>query len=221
MFDCDVSILTSSANHTELTRAEPSMKMSREWRPFLLLYLLCLGKRICAFLALACCPTATSPPPPHAVYQRCVFPPSLLAPALSTTAQDCALRFYFTGSQSNRVVFTGLTAEEKAATGNNTSGHRLTCACTSVEGLTPLQWLDVNGMVLREDRKVSLVDYKVAGNQPGSAVRLRINKAGFSCAEAGNYTCVVGNNTRSVLVTPIGKCSPISACRSDSSLTVY
>ena len=106
-------------------------------------------------------------------------------------------------------MFTGLTAEEMAASGNNTSGHRLTCACTSVEGLTPLQWLDVNGMVLPEDRaRRALVDYKVAGgNQPGSAVHLRINKAGFSCDEAGKYTCVVGTNTRSVLVTPIGECS--------------
>ena len=207
MFACDVSILTSPANHTELTRAELSMKMIRQWQPFLLLYLLCLGKRICAFLALACCPTATSPSP-QAAYQCCLFLPSLPShPALSTTAQDCALRFYIFGNRQNRVVFTGLTAEEKAASGNNTSGHRLTCACTSVEGLTPLQWLDVNGMVLPEDRSRSLIDYKTTNRQPGSAVHLRINKAGFSCAEAGKYTCVVGNNTRSVLVTPIGEWS--------------
>ena len=157
--------------------------------------------------------------PPHQCSLFLPSPPS--HPALSTTAQDCALTFYLFGSQSNRVVFTGLTAEEKAASGNNTSGHRLTCACTSVEGLTPLQWLDVNGMVLPEDRSRSLVDYKTTNRQPGSAVHLRINKAGFSCAEAGNYTCVVGTNTRSVLVTPIGECSPISACRSDSKLAVY
>ena len=137
-----------------------------------------------------------------------MFPHSIVPnPVPSTTAQDCALTFYFTGSQQNRVVFTGLTAEEKAASSNYTSGHRLTCSCTSVEGLTPLQWLDVNGMVLPKDRSRSLVDYKIAGGQPGSAVHLRINKAGFSCAEAGNYTCVVGTNTRSVLVTPIGECS--------------
>ena len=103
-------------------------------------------------------------------------------------------------------MFTGLTAEEMAAR-SNTSGHRLTCACTNTIGLAPLQWMGVNGMVLPEDRRGSLVDYKAASNQPGSAVHLRINKAGFSCAEAGNYTCVVGTNTRSVLVTPIGECS--------------
>ena len=131
-----------------------------------------------------------------------------LLPGLLVTAQnDCALSFYIFGNRQDRVVFTGLTAEEKAMSGNNTSGHRLTCACTSVEGLTPLQWLDVNGMVLPEDRSRSLIDYKTTNRQPGSAVHLRINKAGFSCAEAGKYTCVVGNNTRSVLVTPIGECS--------------
>ena len=210
MFACDVSILLHLLTTLSSRRGEPtlSMKMIREWRPFLLLYLLCLGKRICAFLALACCPTATSPSP-QAAYQCCLFLPSLPShPALSTTAQDCALRFYIFGNRQNRVVFTGLTAEEKAASGNNTSGHRLTCACINTTGLAPLQWLDVNGMVLPKDRpRRSLVDYKIAGGQPGSAVHLRINRAGFSCAEAGNYTCVVGNNTRSVLVTPIGECS--------------
>ena len=130
-----------------------------------------------------------------------------LLPGLLVTAQnECALTFYFTGNQQNRVVFTGLTAEENAASGNNTSGHRLTCACINTTGLAPLQWLDVNGMVLPEDRaRRALVDYRLASNQPGSAVHLRINRAGFSCAEAGKYTCVVGTNTRSVLVTPIGE----------------
>ena len=138
-----------------------------------------------------------------------MFPHSIVpTPALSTTAQDCALIFYFSGKQENRVVFTGLTAEEKAASGNNTSGHRLTCGCTNTTGLAPLHWLDVKGMVLPEDSaRRTLVDYKTANRQPGSAVHLRINGAGFSCAEAGKYTCVVGTNTRSVLVTPTGECS--------------
>ena len=112
-----------------------------------------------------------------------------------------------TGSQRDRVVFTGLTAEERARSGNTTTGHRLTCACPTVKDLTPLQWLDESGIVLPNSRSRRLVDYKEAGNQPGSAVHLRINKNGFSCAEAGEYTCVVGtNNTRTVLVTPIGEC---------------
>ena len=66
--------------------------------------------------------------------------------------------------------------------------------------------MDVNGVELPDSKPRQLVDFKVPNIQPGSAVNLRINKAGFSCAEAGNYTCVVGNNTRTVLVTPVGEC---------------
>ena len=47
-----------------------------------------------------------------------------------------------------------------------------------------------------------LADYRAANRQ----LNLRINKAGFSCAEAGEYTCVVGPYNRTVLVTPIGEC---------------
>ena len=175
------------------------------------------GKACTCFTGLCCCASYILGPERNCnvcvsltllkvMHDVCSLP---LLPGLLVTAQnECALRFYIIGNRQNRVVFTGLTAEEKAASGNNTSGHRLTCACTSDEGLTTLQWLDVNGMVLPEDRaRHSLVDYKIAGGQPGSAVHLRINRAGFSCAEAGNYTCVVGTNTRSVLVTPIGECS--------------
>ena len=61
-------------------------------------------------------------------------------------------------------------------------------------------------MALPNSNTTQLVDYKVAKKQPGSAVNLRINKGGFSCAEAGEYTCVVGTNNRTVLVTPIGEC---------------
>ena len=121
--------------------------------------------------------------------------------------EECALTFYMFGNQRNRVVFTGLTAEEGARSDSTTTGHRLTCACTTVEGLTPLQWLDKNQTLLPEDDRKELVDYKVASGQEGSAVNLRINKNGFSCTEAGVYTCVVGTNNRTVLVTPIGEYS--------------
>ena len=71
-----------------------------------------------------------------------------------------------------------------------------------------MYWLNSSGIVLPEDdRKKELVDYRVASVQPGTAVHLRINDDAFSCAEAGSYTCVIGNNNRSVLVTPIGECS--------------
>ena len=109
-------------------------------------------------------------------------------------------------------MFTGLTAEERDRSGNTTTGHRLTCACVSDRRLTPLQWLGVNGTVLPENNKQLPVDFKVANAQPGSAVNLRIHGPGFSCAEAGNYTCVVGSNTRTVLVTPIGECGKQAVC---------
>ena len=105
-------------------------------------------------------------------------------------------------------MFTGLTAEEKATNDNSTLGSILACDCTDSEGLTPVYWLGNNGMLLPEDdRNEELVDYRVANNQPGTAVYLRINRAGFSCAEAGIYICVIGTNNRSILVTPIGECS--------------
>ena len=136
--------------------------------------------------------------------------PSLLFPGLLVSAgqaEPCSLTFYLTvTSQQQRVVFTGLTAEERNRSGDTITGHRLTCACVSNRTLIPLQWLGVNGVELPKNRRQQLVDFKVATKQPGSAVNLRINKAGFSCAQAGNYTCVVGNSTRTALVTPVGEC---------------
>ncbi len=120
--------------------------------------------------------------------------------------EECALTFYMFGSQQERVVFTGLTAEELARRDTTTTGHKLTCACVTTTGLKPLQWLDESGMELPKNKGGRLVDYKAAGSQPGSAVNLRINKNSFSCAEAGEYTCVVGTNNRTVLVTPSGEC---------------
>ena len=142
--------------------------------------------------------------------------PALLFPGTVVTAgqaQECALTFYMTGTQQDRVVFTGLTAEEGARSGNTTTGHRLTCSCTTFDGLTPLQWLDGSGMVLPNNRARRLVDYRAATRRPGSAVYLRINRDGFSCAEAGVYTCVVGTNTRTVLVTPIGEWASSCVCK--------
>ena len=105
-------------------------------------------------------------------------------------------------------MFTGLTAEEKATRDNSTLGSRLTCGCGDIVGLAPVHWLNSSGIVLPEDdRNKELVDYRITSKQPGTAVHLRINRDGFSCAEAGNYTCVIGTNNRSVLVTPIGECS--------------
>ena len=139
--------------------------------------------------------------------------PSHMRPALSTAAQRCALTVYFVGSQQDRVVFTGLTAEEVDRNSGTTTGHRLTCSCANVTGLVPLQWLDGSGKVLPDNMPGQLVDYRVTTRQPGSAVHLRINQDGFSCAEAGEYTCVVGSNTRTVLVTPLGEWASSCVCR--------
>ena len=108
------------------------------------------------------------------------------------------------GYQRDRVAFTGLTAEE-GATDVITIGDKLTCACVNVTGLTPQKWLDWNQTLLPNNDRRQPVDYKAANRQPGSAVNLRVNRDGFSCTEAGVYTCVVGTNTRTVLVTPIGE----------------
>ena len=121
-----------------------------------------------------------------------------------------------TGTQQNRVAFTGLTAEELARSGTTTTGHRLTCACVDMPGLAPLQWLDWNKVALPNNNARQLVDYRAANRQPGSAVSLRINKDGYSCAEAGEYTCVVGTNNRTVLVTPAGEC--VKQCRPGTQL---
>ena len=111
--------------------------------------------------------------------------------------------------QEDRAVFTGLTNDEVEAFNSGSNiGHRLICGC-STPGLNPLRWLDVNGRKLPNNDRSFLVDYKSVPSRTldGSNVRLRINRDGFSCAEAGNYTCVVGTSNRSVLVTPVGECS--------------
>ena len=125
------------------------------------------------------------------------------------TDQQCSLEFYFRAdsrdTQFDHVIFTGLTAEEVTASGNTTIGHRLTCACPTMEGLEPRLWRGLNGSVLPRENRRELVDYKVARKQPGSAVHLRIHRRDFSCTDAGTYTCVIGINNRAVLVTPVGE----------------
>ena len=118
------------------------------------------------------------------------------------------MRFYFRpndiASPRNRVVFTGFTPEERIANGNLSVGHRLICNCTNIEGLAPRHWLDINGNVLQRNGRL-LVDYRLFSRQSRTEVILRIRRNGFSCTEAGTYTCVVGTNTRTVLVTPFGE----------------
>ena len=93
-----------------------------------------------------------------------------------------------------RAVFTD-------AEGQRYTGNRLTCACNSTtrRGGAP-RWLDRNGGDLPKLDKDEVVDYKVTRGR----VRLRIKK-GFSCADAGEYTCVFKESRRTVFVTPKGR----------------
>ena len=90
-----------------------------------------------------------------------------------------------------------------AETMDTAMGHRLACACNETEERSPISWEDGNGRVLPKVTTGAIVDYKVARRNKGKAAHLRI-KRGFSCAEAGEYTCVVGESRRSVFVTPRG-----------------
>ena len=123
-------------------------------------------------------------------------------------AQTCSLRFQLHPDEllnpQNRAVFTGLTEDEVVANNNTDTGSRLICECT-VAGLTPNSWLDIFSNVLPTDESL-VVDYKVWRDDPSStAVILRINNNSFSCTEAGTYTCVIGSNSRTLLVTPYGR----------------
>ena len=86
-------------------------------------------------------------------------------------------------------------------TGEVYMGHRLTCVCNSTtrRGGAP-RWLDGNGAVLPQLDKAKVVDYKVTRGK----AHLRI-KNGFSCADAGEYTCVFKGSRRTVFVTPKGR----------------
>ena len=135
--------------------------------------------------------------------------PGLLVAAQRT--EQCSLRFRLHPNDllnpRYRAVFTGLTPEELVANSNINIGPRLICDCT-VEGLTQRHWLDIYGNVLPTDRDL-VVDYRarLPDEQPGTAVILRINKNRFSCTDAGTYTCIIGSNSRTLLVTPYGRWS--------------
>jgi len=123
-------------------------------------------------------------------------------------AQTCSLRFQLHPDEllnpQNRALFTGLTNDEIVANNYTNTGSRLICDCT-VEGLTPSYWLDIFSNVLPTDTSL-VVDYEVWQDDPSrTAVILRINKNPFSCTEAGTYTCVIGSNTRTLMVTPYGR----------------
>lgn len=138
----------------------------------------------------------------------CYAPPCPGLLVAAQTTEQCSLSFRLHPNDlqnpRNHALFTGLTPQELVASNNRDVGRRLICDCT-VEGLTSY-WLDIFGNKLPTD-KTLVVDYRKRqpDEQPGTAVILRINKNSFSCTEAGIYTCVIGNNDRTLLVTPYGK----------------
>ena len=98
---------------------------------------------------------------------------------------------------NNAADFVGLAASERVDVSGNITGSTLTCSCPTIAGL-PAQW---QGPGTFDTNYTEVLDH------PGTTVRLDITTTMFSCAAAGNYTCVIGDNMRQVLVLPVGKCA--------------
>ena len=137
---------------------------------------------------------------------------TLLAPSFSglfcqVVSQQCDLRFNLSVSNPNNIAqFIGLAASEKVAAGGNSTGSTLTCSCPTNPAL-PARW---HGPPIsapsNESSQQAKSIFPVEKEVPVASGSLHINSM-FICAEAGNYTCVIGNNTRQVLVLPVGKCN--------------
>ncbi len=96
----------------------------------------------------------------------------------------------------------GLTAKDM---GGNGTGSMLTCSC-SATGLSPAKWLGPLGSPVSNGTfELTAGIHYMLVNHPGTAVQLHITNKSFSCSKAGNYTCVIGENKREVLVLPNGK----------------
>ena len=117
------------------------------------------------------------------------------------TPQECDLSFYLSNTTNNTVKFVGLTAND---VGGNGTGSMLTCSC-SATGLSPAKWLGpLGGPVSNVSFELTAGIHYMVVDYPGTAVQLHTTNNTFSCAEAGNYTCVIGENRRGVLVLPNG-----------------
>lgn len=117
--------------------------------------------------------------------------------------QECDLSFHLSATNTNNTVqFVGLTANN---VGGNATGSMLTCSCSAAE-LSLAEWLGPLGSPVSNGSfdPTAGINYKLV-DHPGTAVQLHTTNNTFSCSEAGNYTCVIGENRREVLVLPIGK----------------
>ena len=115
------------------------------------------------------------------------------------------LSFHAAGKQKQRAVFTALPYGESATVLDTATGKKLICVCNETTTPSQVHWLDRNDKVLPKLKKAVYyrLDRKLKRKKSWTAVQLRIRN-GFSCAEAGVYTCVIGESRRSVLVTPVG-----------------
>ena len=121
---------------------------------------------------------------------------------------ECDLNFSVSVTNTSNIVeFVGLTASEKGDAGSNITGSVLTCSCSAISGLSPAQWLGHSGSSVSKGsfELTAGINYEVVADHPGTAVQLHITNNTFTCAEAGNYTCVIGENKRQVVVLPVGK----------------
>ena len=119
-------------------------------------------------------------------------------------SQHCDLNFNLTvSSPDNTAEFFGLTASERVDVGGNSTCSTLTCSCPAIAGL-PAWWQNPPGSAFSNGSLHQGGAGILADGLPGTAVQLTISTT-FTCADAGNYTCVIGNNTRPVLVLPVGK----------------
>ena len=122
-------------------------------------------------------------------------------------SQECDLSFHLSATNTNNTVkFVGIsTSETGDVGGNSTVGSILNCSC-SATGLSPAKWLGPLGSPVSNGlfELTAGINYMLV-DHPGTAVQLHTNNNPFTCSEAGNYACVIGENRREVLVLPVGK----------------
>ena len=136
---------------------------------------------------------------------QCIFPIISIARGSlgQVVPQECDLSFHLaTTNTNNTVEFVGLTAND---VGGNGTGSMLTCSC-SATGLSPIKWHGPLGSPVSNGsfELTAGIQYMLV-NHPGTAVQLHTTTNMFSCSEAGNYMCVIGENRREILVLPVGK----------------
>ena len=121
--------------------------------------------------------------------------------------QNCELAFSlrkFT-QQVKAVQFSGLFPSEAATVRGPAIGSRLTCACGKGKRGVPAHWMDPSGVTV-DSNQAAGVFYRPVTRRRGTAVNLIVKrKRFFTCVDAGEYTCVIGDSNRTAVLTPISK----------------